>query len=211
MEILTEFHAVADTGKFVLVYPVGLGLTWNAGGKCCGYALTENIDDIAFVREILSDLETLVTVDAKRVYATGFSNGAAFVHRRACEMPDRFAAIVSVSGLLAHGPCQANQPVSVMHVHGLADVILSYEGGGEYEMPPVEEIMSSWMEINGCTGSPTVDNPIEIIEHTAYTSCQAGSAVELYTVEAGGHAWVLKYVYPISEVIWKFFAAHPKP
>ena len=211
MQILTELDDVANSGKFVLVYPEGIGLEWNAGGTCCGYALEKNVDEVAFIREMLSDLETIAQIDTKRIYATGFSNGAALVDHLACEMSDVFAAVASVAGILAYGPCQPQQPISVLHVHGLADLVLPYEGGGEFKIWPVEEIMSSWAAHNGCTGTPIVDNPIKIIKHTVYSSCQAGTAVELYAVEGGGHAWISKYVYPLSEVIWDFFAAYPKP
>jgi polyhydroxybutyrate depolymerase len=98
-----------------------------------------------------------------------------------------------------------------MHVHGLADPFLPYKGGGAFEILPVEEIMSNWAELDGCTGSPTVNNPTETIKHVAYTSCQAGTAVDLYAVKGGGHDWPSKDVWDTSQIIWDFFAAHPKP
>lgn len=208
MQLLTGFNEMADKSNFFLVYPVGIGQSWNAGGNCCGEALSKNIDETAFVRQILTDLETVVQVDAKRIYATGFSNGGALVDRLACEMPDVLAAVASVAGILAYSPCQPQQPVSVMHIHGLADLILPYKGGGAYKIRPVEEIMSGWAELNGCGGSPTVDQPLKTIKHIAYTSCQAGTAVELYAVAGAGHSW--PNVWDTSQVIWDFFAAHPK-
>lgn len=210
MERLTGLNQIADRSRFLLVYPNGIGQSWNAGGKCCGEALTKNIDDIAFVREILSDLETVVRVDTKRIYATGFSNGGALADRLACEMPDVFAAVASVAGILAYSPCQAQQPIAVLHMHGLADPILPYKGGGAFAIRPVEEIMSSWAELDGCGGSPTVDNPAKTVKHTTYASCQAGTAVELYAIEGGGHDWPSKEVLDTSQKIWDFFAAHPK-
>jgi polyhydroxybutyrate depolymerase len=37
-------------------------LTFNAG-NCCGQAATRNVDDVAFVRSILDDLEGIASVD----------------------------------------------------------------------------------------------------------------------------------------------------
>lgn len=210
MQYLTGFDDIADKAGFLVVYPEGLGLTWNAG-TCCGYARDENVDEPAFIRQILSDLETIVNVDAKRIYATGVSNGAGLVYRLACEMPDTFAAIAPVAGTLLYSPCQPQQPVSLIHIHGLADTAAPYTGGGEFDAPPVEEVIETWAQLDGCTDAPQVEKLQNIITHTSYTSCQAGTAVELYAIESGGHAWPSKYVWPGSDVIRDFFAAHPKP
>ena len=43
-------------------------------------------------------------VQCGRVYSTGFSNGAFMSHRLACQASDVFAAIASVSGVLANRP-----------------------------------------------------------------------------------------------------------
>lgn len=210
LQLSSGLDEVAANSRFVLVYPQGMGNTWN-GGTCCGYAVENNIDDNAFVREMLSDLGTIVSIDAKRIYATGFSNGGILSYRLACEMSDVFAAIAPVAGTLTHSPCEPEQPVSVLHVQGMADRVVPSEGGGALDFPPLEQVLATWVDLNGCTGSATVDNPIEKITHSAYATCEAGAAVELYAVEAGGHAWVSKYVFPMSQTIWDFFAAHPKP
>ena len=72
-------NAVADANGFIVVYPngsgPGSGQSWNAG-KCCGYALQNNVDETAFVQQIIADLNTMAQIDPKRIYASGFSNGA---------------------------------------------------------------------------------------------------------------------------------------
>jgi polyhydroxybutyrate depolymerase len=85
----------ADQAGFLVVYPSGTGrlekvLTWN-GGNCCGYAMQNKVDDVAFVRALLDDLAKVVKVDAKRVYATGMSNGAILAYRLTSELSDRIA------------------------------------------------------------------------------------------------------------------------
>ena len=209
MQLLTGFNEIADKTDFLVVYPEGIGLSWNGGGGCCQYAATINVDDMAFVRQILSDLGTIASIDTKRIYAAGFAHGSSLVYRLACEMSETFAAIAPVEGFLVYSPCQPREPVSVIHVHSLYDNHLPYAGGGHNNIPPVEKTIATWVKLDGCTSSPIVDNPVKGIKHSAYTSCQAGTAVELYTVEGVG--WVPNSVYPISETIWEFFAAHPKP
>ena len=211
MILATGFNDIADHSGFLVVYPNGMG-AWNAGGGCCGNAFTENIDEAAFVREILLDLKSTVSIDAKRIYATGGGhNAGALVYRLACEMSDTFAAIAPVAGTQLYNPCQLQQPVSLIHVHGLVDTTVPFVGGGEFNGPPIEQVVSTWAKLNRCDTSPQVERQNNIVTHTVYSSCNAGTSVELYTIETGGHIWPSKYVWPATERIWEFFAAHPKP
>jgi polyhydroxybutyrate depolymerase len=209
IEVSTGFDDIADKASFLVVYPRSVGLSWNI--SCCGYAPAKDTDDPAFVRQILSDLETIANVDSKRIYATGFSTGALLVYQLACEMSEVFAGIAPVAGSMAYSPCQPQEPVSLIHLHGLEDDIIPYEGGGDFDTPPVEEVIAAWVKFDGCTGSPQTDKPNKIIKHTAYSSCKAGTAVELYAIDFSGHAWQNLTAWSGSQAIWDFFAAHPKP
>ena len=65
---------LAAQGKAVVVYPAGTGsrediLTWN-GGNCCGQALVDGTDDVAFARALLDAVATRLPVDARRIHAT---------------------------------------------------------------------------------------------------------------------------------------------
>ena len=213
------FNETADNNGFLVVAANGTGsgnaLSWNAG-SCCGSAVENNVDETAFVRQILTDLGTIVKVDPKRIYATGFSNGAFLVYRLACEMSDTFAAVAPVSGYLIYGPCQPQQPVSVIHVHGLADSVVPFAGDGNgtpggSPAPSVDQSIATWVQLDGCGDSAQMEKQKNIITHTVYTDCRSDSAVELYTIESQGHVWPSIYVLPASNVIWDFFAAHPKP
>jgi len=211
MQLLTEFDEIADSASFLVVYPEGIGFSWNAGGGCCLYAATTNVDDVAFVRQTLSDLGTIASIDTKRIYAAGFSHGSALVYRLACEMSDTFAAIAPVSGFLAYSPCEPQEPVSVIHVHGLNDTHIPYTGGGHHAILPIEQVIATWVDLDGCNTPPQVEKLQDIITHTIYTSCEVGTTVELYAFETGGRNWPPENVWPASQIIWDFFAAHPKP
>ncbi|MFM7930430.1 MAG: alpha/beta hydrolase family esterase, partial [Pirellula sp.] len=81
----------ADQAGFIVVYPDGSGrlermLTFNAG-NCCGQAATRNVDDVAFVRSILDDLEGIASVDhsiSAWVEANGCNKSP-----RVTQLPDR--------------------------------------------------------------------------------------------------------------------------
>jgi polyhydroxybutyrate depolymerase len=210
---------VADANGFLVAYPNGTGpsnaLSWNAGG-CCGYALENNVDDEAFVRAMIADVGTVATVDPKRVYAAGFSNGALLTFRLACEMSDVFAAVAPVAGVLVTDPCQPKEPVSIIQVHGMSDTAVPYGGGqnpqAAVRFPPVEESLATWVQLDGCSGAPQVEQD-GIITHTTYGSCLPGISVELYTLDGVGHSWPSQYITTpsLSDVIWAFFDAQPKP
>jgi len=64
-------------------------------------------DDVGFVDQILGDVGSQLPIDRHRVYASGFSNGAAFTSRLSIERSDKFAAVAfsgGGSGLLAGQP-----------------------------------------------------------------------------------------------------------
>lgn len=214
----TGFDDFSNENGFILVYPKGIGASWN-GGECCGLAFQENLDEAAFVRQILLDLGTIFTVDPKRIYAAGFSNGAILTYRLACEMSDVFAAIASVSGTLFFEPCQPAQKISVLHIHGLGDTTIPFAGGQSIEalplMPPVEQGVETWVKLNGCSASPqtSVDGAIS---QTVYTDCQSNTTVELIKIDGFEHGWPSptgagEKNFPATQAIWEFFSTHPKP
>jgi len=103
------FSQVADQNNFIIAYANGTGdpsttnntnlagLTWN-DGICCGYAKQNHVDDVAFTKYVINEIESNYSIDPTKVYAVGFSNGADLTHRLACELSDTIAAIAPVSG-----------------------------------------------------------------------------------------------------------------
>ena len=217
MSVVTGMNEIADANGFLVVYPNGTAppgpLSWNASG-CCGYALNNRVDEPAFIRGILDDLARNFSIDPKRVYAAGFSNGALLSYRLGCEMSDTFAAIAPVAGLLSQNPCRPDHPVSVIHIHGDGDVSVPYRGGGMnpstgLPFPSVDRGIAAWVRLDGCADTPE-RSQLGIVVHTMYTSCRNGTAVELYVVKGLGHIWPPPSILPASRIIWEFFAAHPK-
>ena len=62
---------------------------------------------MAFTRAILEDVEDGLETNRRRIYASGFSNGAEYTARLAVELSDRLAAV----GYAAGGLFEAHQPV----------------------------------------------------------------------------------------------------
>ncbi|MGA2035196.1 MAG: PHB depolymerase family esterase [Thermoguttaceae bacterium] len=222
----------ADEAGFVVVYPEGTGfggllLTWNADARA------DEPDDTAFISRVLDDLENVVRVDRKRVYATGMSNGGMMCYRLAAELSDRIAAIAPVAGTLALEKCAPRRPVPVIHFHGTADQLVPPGGiaanasrSGPFPFKSLDETIRIWAQIDGCPGKPrivrlpdTAKDGTTVIERI-YGPGRQGAEVILYLIEGGGHTWpgrqprleiIGKSTRQISanDLMWDFFQRHP--
>lgn len=222
---ITGFNAQADASNFIVVYPEGTGRRrgWN-GGDCCGEAAVKKVDDVGFVRAILDELSQIATLDRKRIYATGFSNGAIMVYRLACDLADQIAAIAPIGATQATQSCQPARPVPVIHFHGDADTSNPYEGGTSEAgvvFLPVDETIDWWAKHNGCPAQ-AIETQTGKIVHRVYAPCTQSADVELYKILDGEHAWpggepvTAEIGLPTTEIsatplMWAFFAAHPMP
>jgi len=227
----TGFSRLAEREGFVAVYPDGLGHRWNDGR---GYASTH--DDVGFVRALLDSLRRELTIDPRRIYATGISNGAIFSYRLACDLPGVFAAVAPVAGAMPVAlvsSCAHPEPVSVLAMQGTADPLMPYGGGGvarrRGRVLSAARSVAFWAAAAGCAAAPVTTPEPDVtpadgtqVRRTAYPGCRDGRSVELYTIEGGGHTWpggppVGGAVGRVSRdvdataLIWAFFAEHPRP
>jgi len=214
---------------FIAVYPQGSGgiagklRTWNAV-TCCGYAMQQRIDEIAFVAALLDDLQVTVAIDRARVYAIGISNGGMMAYEVACALADRIAGIAVVAGeMTALDRCRPSRPVPVLVIHGSDDRNLPVDGGVGAKAFAVHEVRSLasaidfWRRHDGC-GENARSQVHGAVRRTSYSSCSGGSEVELVTIEGGGHSWpggdrIARFLDPPSTIdatgeIWRFFARH---
>jgi polyhydroxybutyrate depolymerase len=225
--------AIADREGFLVVYPDGCGrldhilLTWNAG-NCCGYALDEEVDDVAFIRALVEHLSTTYSIDLHRVYVTGISNGGMMSYRLACEASDLLAAVAPVVGALSV-ECEPPEPVSVLAIHGTADQHVLFGGGApvasfdthERVDRSVHYTLTFWAARDGCSLEPDREQAGVVI-HEVYPDCPTGLGVELLAIDGGGHVWPgtsnvsserdeISQALDAGEALWAFFKAHPKP
>jgi polyhydroxybutyrate depolymerase len=193
--LFSKMNTTADAKGFIVVYPQGVGDSWNAGA-CCGDAVTQNVDDVGFARALVKHMEAHACIDTKRVYATGFSNGGRMSYRLGCEAADVFAAIGPVAGTksfpdLDNTPgCQPSRPISLIDFMGSADTRIEAQAGQ----------IKEWIGFNHCTdGQPT--ESFRRGEHYCmkYAQCEAGTSVTYCVIDGGGHCWPGSTPCPLGE------------
>src|SRR5437867_555159 len=97
----------AATEGYVVITPDGAG---GALKRWLFPPLPGLAADVDFVKALLTTTAHALCIDAKRVYATGISNGAIFSTALACALPGRLAAIAPVAGVNATEVCDEGTP-----------------------------------------------------------------------------------------------------
>src|SRR5215470_6577604 len=125
---ISGFLALSDARGFIATWRQGLNNAWNAG-ICCGSTAT---DDVGFIRALVANMKVEAAIDARRIYATGLSNGGGMAQRLACEAADLFAASAPVAFPISISPtsaCVPSRKIPVLTFMGLTDTIVAYNGG----------------------------------------------------------------------------------
>jgi polyhydroxybutyrate depolymerase len=210
-------NARADREGFVVVNPQALNSPPSWRGPLSGKAGQPDRD---FFEQLLPFLQRQISIDPDRIYATGMSNGGTMTYRLACDMSGTFAAIAPVSGgWVGHPLCEPEEPISVLVIHGTEDQVIPYEGN-DTDSPSVHTWLEAWAKHNVCEPTPSVSLPFENVTQESWAGCAEGTGVMLYTLEGGGHTWpgapagmssgaAFPYM-DATEVVWDFFASHPK-
>ncbi len=175
-----------DAGRFVAILPDGIDNGWNLGSN------PEGPDDLAFVDLLLTELRAFRGLDFSRVYALGFSNGAALVHMLAATRSHFRAHAAMATALIAgNEPGDDVHRASFLSVHGMDDVVCPYEGGpGRVRLNflAAEASAALWAEQLGCPSEADRSTTNEGNRRFVYAPCDDGHRVEHYGIEGSGHS-----------------------
>ncbi len=207
--ILVKLSGLVDSKGFLYAQPSGTpnvqgARYWNAADGCCAPA-DSTVDDVAYLRALIADVERQHPVDRSRVFFVGYSNGGFMSLRMVCEAPELVVGAAIIAGSTWSDParCGPGRPVSLLHLHGTADQTISYEGSaqdaeapspiGRY--PGARETNARFAARNGCTTTLTqldridlekkIDGPETTRERNE--GCPRDGAVELWSLEGAGH------------------------
>ena len=226
---LVDLTAEAYKRGVVLAMPSGSknsgGLMfWNATGSCCDFEKT-GVDDSKYLMDLIKQIGAKVSIDSKRIYFFGHSNGGFMSYTLACSNSEKIAALVSLEGssFADMAMCGANKSVSILQINGTADQLIHIEGGNVFDDPKqpyssVKDETGKWAQINGCsTNAALVVNKkkfnYESVLAGAETSkaaykCPKGVAVEMWTIAGGEHLPKINSAF--TSALFDFLLAHKK-
>lgn len=237
MEGLTKFSDLAQQQGFIVAYPEGIDHHWN-DGRVDVQVQSSRVDDLAFIRALITEIRRLYPIDPQRIFATGMSNGAIFAHYLAANNAELIAAIAPVAGGIAdpfHKRFNPKAPVSVLIMQGTTDPLMPYQGGSlakgrRGKIISTDQAVQLWAKANGIAGQPSQARLPDVntsdgctVESYQWTGGKAGAEVTLYKQIGAGHTWPggSQYMPPAfvgtvcrdinaTSQIWSFFQAHPK-
>lgn len=164
----SPFYGLWDlaNNSTIFVAPLGLG-----SGLNTGWANTDG-QDVAFTDAILRQLEAGLCIDTGRIFATGFSYGAAMSYALACARPDVFRGVALYSGAQLSGCSGGTRPITFYASHGLSDSVLDISSG--------RSLRDHFVSVNGLTPDSPPEPTIGSGTHIC-TTYKGGSG--LYPVE----------------------------
>jgi polyhydroxybutyrate depolymerase len=166
---LAVFRTIADTEKFLVVYPEGsLDVQGNPGWNDCRRDDVSGSqgDDITFLKQLNSTLANELNMTPNNMYLTGTSNGALMTYAYAFQFPETIRAVAVSSGNLPLNPeagvCTSGgtRPLPILLTHGTSDPAMPANGGcvanlggacNRGEVVSQAATVTYWLQRNGLT------------------------------------------------------------
>ena len=212
-------NSLADQFGFAVCYPEGTSDNWGNNFWNVGYDFTSgsNINDVDYLSELASFLQTEKNLSIDNTFLTGMSNGAELCYLVACESPGVFKAFAPVAGTifpngLTNNTCNG-EPVSIFELHGSNDNVTLFEGDSNDQFwgpyLGIDSIVNYWTEINELTDLtvdtlPNLNNNNKFIISYKYSSENATEKFWLYK-HKNGHSWNIDDII-VAQEIWSFFS-----
>ena len=217
-------NKVADEEKFLVVYPQGTKDQRGNNFFNVGYEFhaSSKVDDLGFIKALVTKLTDDYQVNPNHIFATGMSNGGDLSYFLACYASDMFQAVAPIAGTMMQTTietCKPQKGMPIFAVHGKADEVTYFDGDmanrdkwGPY--PGIPAVIEHWIDLNAVEISKQVDldnitnftASNEALSFDRYLSETSDHEVWLY-IHSGGHDWSLKELDTSSE-IWSFFTRY---
>ncbi|EMY63334.1 alpha/beta hydrolase family esterase [Leptospira terpstrae] len=199
----TKLDLLADTKGFIVVFPDGFKRSW-ADGRGNTPADENQINDIAFIESMVKRLIAEGSVNPKKVFLVGHSNGGFMAQRIAAEKPELWKGVVSVAAqvsvfTLKRKSNLKTNPVSIGIIAGTDDPLVPFSGGyvrDGGEILSVNDSILRWKEWNLCNDILTTkvqtfqEGLSEIkIDFYRYEVCAENTKVGMIQLNGLGHSW----------------------
>ncbi len=175
---------VADDEGFIVVYPQGKTVDFYlAGMNTTGWVSSGEVNaDVEFIKAVIEDVKKNYSVDSKRIYCCGFSNGGMMTYALSNTCADIFAAFASISGFQMnefHFRHTGVRPVPFLHIHGKADDFVKYS-----LMPTIVDEMVARVGANPVPVKTTVSGKYT---KSVYEATEGGFPYVYYEMDGMGH------------------------
>jgi len=201
--LIPDIFRIADDRALLLVFPQGVGESWNDGRTDpISTAHREQIDDAGFLEALATKLSAANRIASDRIFAVGISNGGMMSQRLACDSR-LFTRIVSVAAMFPaeyQDFCAPKGPRSVLLIAGTEDPIMPYNGGDieilrktRGKVLSADDSILFWRKKNGCSESGHKDSIPDSAKDGTNSEREtwqcSGARVGIIRVIGGGHTW----------------------
>lgn len=217
----TDLITRADADDTILVVPLGRG---DVSHWTFRKPASDPDSDLAFVDDLVDEVQATGCIDDSRIFAAGFSNGSALTLALACGGTTKFAAYAAVAGPYYEPKCDDAPPASIIYFHGTADTTVPFGGADTVigHLPPVNDTMSKWATRGRCPASGATTTADDDVHHFAWRNCKGNTEVDIYAVVGGVHGWpgggpmspgrtsrTKDSPVDATALMWEFFKEHP--
>lgn len=111
---ISGWNEIAEENNLIIVYPTSFEYDMNKNG--CGNALVTHWnnynlppqvcdpgilkDDTHFLSQVIDEVKSNYSIDEKRIYMAGFSNGSGMANRLGVELSSKITAVAGLAGFL---------------------------------------------------------------------------------------------------------------
>ena len=188
---MLQIESVADTAKFLTVFPNGIDKSWDISGD----------RDIHFVEALIEAMVKKYKTDRNSVYLSGFSMGGMFTYHAMNKIADKIAAFAPISGYPMWGTTASAgvRPIPIIHTHGTGDDVVAFSG--------VQGALNVWIRHNGCPATAKVVKSYRGAAHITRRTWGPGSqGVEVVLMEMAGKGhWISNdNGVKTGDEIWRF-------
>ncbi len=214
----TKFQPLAEKYGFIIACPEGK--INKAKVPSWDFQSTNDkggLKDIDYISSFIDKLVTDYSINEKKIYITGFSQGGFMSYIAGCSLSKKIAAIAPVSGLMPSSDvfkCNMVHSTPAIIINGDNDTAVAYNGNQFGKS--VEATLNFLADFNKCDKTPVItsikdQNPDDdqTIEKYAYLNGENNTQVVHYKVIGGTHLWPGREgnnSFEATPAIWEFLS-----
>ncbi len=214
----TKFQPLAEKYGFIIACPEGK--INRAKVPAWDFSKTNKngkITDVDYINSFIDKVISDYSIDEKRIYITGFSQGGYMSFIAGCLLNNRIAAIAPVSGAMPTSnvfKCAPEHSTPALVINGDNDNAVPYNGNRFGKS--VDHSLKFWVNYNACDKTPIITvvtdknpNDEQTIEKHEFLNGSNHSKIVHYKIIGGTHLWPGREgntSFEATPAIWEFLS-----